>query len=445
MPFTPVRKPPPGTKVNWGHSLGTGLSICFPMNEGGGTVVTDVVGGVVGAFSGTTLPIWLPEIYGPAVHFLHGAAASSFIDCGTPPSAQDLVLLTSSGGPIGSSWFIRFLWDDSNNASGGLCERNDVNTVNAGWLIGYDNAAGQPLGAQAEFGGAANQRDTFFVPVVNTWYDLVVTRDAATTSAKWIAYLNGVQLTTTTITSGSGTSGSDATRHLYIGRESFQSPASWAGFISTVCIWKGRILTLADAQLLHKDPWAYMQPRPNPRYFFISKVSKSLTATAATKAGSLNRKTLITLAAGAHTKAGALTLTLFKTLTATAATKAGSLVAQIVPVKVLAATMLLRSATLGRNTLKTLAATKATFAGVLTAIKAGNKLTLAATAATKAGSLNRKIFIAFQTTAAKAMYQGRLTMVVTHGPPPPPTCIPAACPTIPNIVSHHAICELSGS
>lgn len=92
---------------------------------------------------------------------------------------------------------------------------------------------------------------------------------------------------------------------------------------------------------------------------------------------------------------------------------------------------------------KTISATKHTFAGALSAVKAGVQQTFTATKHTFAGALtfNANIFL----KATKAAYQGKLTLVVQHGPQPPSVCTPTACPTVSNVISHVEICENPGS
>lgn len=409
---------PPVSFRDLRHPIYNGLIAAYLLNEGGGLQFNDIAKQQRVTMSGTFN--WTQGPHGASVNFNGGrgqgtsapmdpVAIALWVNCSTlSPSNQVPFCKTDNGASNGWYITIRNSPDIQFNFcnSGGVFRSASPATFTTGWHF------------------------------VVFWWDQTGNNGAANTGM----YIDGIAVTPT-ITTSVGTIHSDTGIIFTVGTFEDGSSAMSNAQLSSMFLWN-RIICQSEVQDLYRATYPSIQPRyvlgaPPP--------SETFAATASTKAGVLGRKILVTLAAAKHTFAGSLTTVFaqFKTLTATAAQKTGALTTFKVPHQLLPAQMLQRSGTLGRKVLKTMAATKATFAGVLTAIKAASQKTFAATKATFAGSLSFNVGVKF--VAIKAAYQGKLTLAVQHGPQPPAICTPTACPTVSNVISHVEICENPGS
>ncbi len=400
------RKPPAGTQINWGHSLSNRLVGCFPMNEGSGSRIRDLVNGVVGVLSGTVLPAWQGGPDGFALKFAGGTATNSYIDCGANAQLANLARANSAGGPMGCSFFFRAMWDGV-ASTGGLAERNDNNSVNAGWIVGFNSAS--TMMCLQEF-STTNERDTFTSPVAGRWFDILVSYDEGLPSTVqpeggtfMRVYIDGVPITVTRAGQANGTSGSDAANTFYIGREQFQAAGSWNGYISTAMFWK-RALSRQEAQQLHEDPWAVLR---YPDDDIFSKVNtQTLNASMSTFDGALSKQTSHVIAAAMATFDGALNGggQFARTFTAGMATFSGEVLKQTA--HTFSAAMSTFDATLStlRTAFGTFNASMATFSGAL--VRQTNK-TLTAGMDTFSGTLNK--LTSHVLDAAMSTFDGALT------------------------------------
>ena len=414
-----IFKPPVGFR-DLRHPVYNGCIAAYLLNEGGGPVIWDLAQqqrvSITGTFNWSSSQLR----HGTAINFNGGKGVGTtfkmdplsialWVNVSTLSPANQVPLSKTDNGSS-NGWYVT------------IRNTNDIqfNFCNAAGVFRCDS----PL--------------TFSTG----WHFVVFTWDqtGSASASSSAMYIDGTAVSPTRNASV-GALHSDSGIALTVGTFEDGSSAMSNGMIGSFFLWN-RIIG-AQEQL---DLYLATYPSIQPRYVFGTVApSETFAATAATKAGTLGRKILITLAATKHTFAGVLTTVFaqFKTLTATAAQKAGALMTFKVPSQLFAAQMLQRSGTLGREVFKTLAATKATFAGALTTVKAASQKTFTATKATFAGVLtfNTSLTLA----ASKAAYQGKLTLAVQHGPPPPSTCTPTACPTVSNVISHVEICENPGS
>jgi hypothetical protein len=406
------RKPPAGTAINWGHPLSNALVGCFPMNEGSGSRIRDLVSGVIGVLSGSVLPTWQGGPDGFSLKFAGGVAANSYIDCGANSQLTNLGRLNNSGGPIGASFFFRAMWDGA-ASTGGLAERNDNNSVNAGWIVGF-NSAGTMM-CLREF-STTNERDTFTAPTAGQWFDIVVTFDGAivltgpdATYAK--VYIDGRFITLARPGQANGTSGSDAANTFYIGRETFQAAGSWNGLISTAMFWR-RALSQQEAQILHEDPWAVLRYPDDD--IFSQTVTQTLDASMATFDATLTKQTNHVIAAAMATFSGALNGggQFVRTITAGMATFSGEVFKRTS--HVIGAGMSTFDATLStlRTAFGTFNASMATFSGSLS--RQTNKVLTAGTSTFSAtlNKLTTHVFNAAMATFAATISGSRLKFKV---------------------------------
>jgi Concanavalin A-like lectin/glucanases superfamily len=274
----PIGKPRLGTRVNWANGLTRSLAGLWLFNEQDGNLVQDVSSrGANGSLLGTHPPIWGPESAaqqdpcGAGLTFNTSATASnSYVDAGLSPSVTNLAF-----GAVTTTWFIRFLINPTNGNMQPLCEKNDANAVNIGWLL----AAGTGSGSNGIvlFVNEYSSNNSIFTISPNikagAWANLVWTFTSLSTSAtgaSCVGWVNGVSFPVTVHNAGSGTAGSDIAQHLYIGRNSyseFGEPAGIGcldGVISTLGIWN-RALSQAEIYALQADPWAMMRDPDRPR------------------------------------------------------------------------------------------------------------------------------------------------------------------------------------
>lgn len=414
-------KPPLGY-TDLRHPVFNNCVAAYLFNEGGGPVVRDIARGRRIPLTGTYN--WTEGPHGSAINFNGGTGSGN----------------TDKLDPLTIAMWINV----STIAPGNQIFLDKVNSsVNAGWYCNIANnfGAGQIQFNFCNSGGIFRSQTASFSP--NVWHFVFFWWDqtghnAGTNTQIWV---DGI-LQTNVGGASVGTVASDSGIPLIIGTTFDGSSFPLVnGQVGAVFMWN-RILSNAEGQDLYLNTY----PSIYPRYVLgAPPPAENFAATAATKAGTLGRNILVTLAAAKHTFAGVLTTFFqqFETLTATAAQKTGSLIAFKAISQVSSAHMLQRSATLGREVLKTIAATRALYAGVLSTIKSATQTTLTATKATFAGALTFNTGVAL--LATKAFYQGKLTLAVQHGPPPPSVCTPTACPTVSDVISHVEICENPGS
>jgi hypothetical protein len=334
-------------------------------------------------------------------------------------------------------------------SSGCMIAKNDANTIEYGWLIGVSSTH-VTLGI---VGSVSNQYVPSNVPSnwVGNWHHVVVTWDGVFPGTGFEAtfYIDGIYVGSSVGgQAGNGTHGSDAGYPLRIGRTtgSFgQGGGNWTGGTLESVLMFNRQLTQSEAVSLMRSSYRWYGVR---KAYPATAPAKVFAATAAQKTGLLGRLTHIgsQLAAAHHTLQGSLTTLFvrFRSFAATAAQKTASLTAALVPIKILSASALQKSGALARNVYIKLAATHHTLQGTLSAVLAANQKTFSATVAQKTGTISRTTMIGAQVKAVKAQLQGKLTLRVTHAPPPPvPT--PVVCPTVVPSISHVETCENTGS
>ncbi len=165
----------PGTTVNWSHPLSRGLVACWPMNEGGGQILQDIV-----AKKNVTLsanPPFSPSPSGLAPSFDGATQTGSYV----------------------SNWSTAWL-----NGPFSLCQRVKVGSFSAS-ISGTDfvNANGMTNfwydSNHLRFGGNGVDLDTTNITfTLNQWYDIVFTMDVGFNKH---IYINGVLNNTTTLSS----------------------------------------------------------------------------------------------------------------------------------------------------------------------------------------------------------------------------------------------------
>lgn len=227
------QKPMLGQQINFGHPLSRGLVGCWLMNEGGGTVVSELSGNGGGGI--ITDPVWQSEANGPCLGF--SGDSTEYV---TIPS----------GGPriLGSGDFsiIAVVRSDTaiNDTSG---NRNIVSVGRVGateWMLDLQSSTG--LLRFYSGVGISPQSNTGAI-VVGQWHCVVAVRNGASCQL----YVDGLP-------SGSADTSStgdlSSTKSLYLGRNGDQTGRAWLGLISSVYIYK-RSLAVTEIASLYRDPY----------------------------------------------------------------------------------------------------------------------------------------------------------------------------------------------
>src|SRR5204862_1285541 len=125
--------PPRSTSstLDTGNPLATSLVGLFLMNEGTGTTDKNLYNNQTAAFtpsSGTNAPAWQSE---PSIQFKGGSALNSYLNAGTNSAFDNMP--TSKITIVGEIYV-------STLAIGGIAEKNDGNTVDSGFIFGWDGS-----------------------------------------------------------------------------------------------------------------------------------------------------------------------------------------------------------------------------------------------------------------------------------------------------------------
>lgn len=206
--------------------------------------------------SGSTPPVTKATPAGISTQHTSGAATVSYVDLGTPAGPSADIGLNGPATYIGVFY--------ASAASGvAIAERNDGNAVDAGWVFGYingDNAGTYGLGFLHEHSSSNVSKGISNAPTAGLNV-LIATYDGSQFSSGINVYLNGVLGTVNGQQNGGGTTGSDASRNLYIGRNTFHTSHSHSGTILLAAGFR-RLWSAAEVKQFSDNPWQIFRPRP---------------------------------------------------------------------------------------------------------------------------------------------------------------------------------------
>jgi RHS repeat-associated protein len=231
-----------GSALDPSNPLTTNLAGLFLMNEGSGTSDQNLVDNQEANFSGGSLPTW--DTGGPAIVFAGGNSLNSYLDAGTDLTFDQL---TPDQMTVVARVYVNTL------VPAGVCEKNDGNAVDSGFLFGWDNWGAMWLTVEK---ASANLRIGTGSGVITAaqWMQVAFTWDGTVGLASaGHLFLNGVEQTKATATDGSGTLGyANATnRPFRIGNASFDAIAgALNGEMAYLAVYKGRILTPTEMNQL---------------------------------------------------------------------------------------------------------------------------------------------------------------------------------------------------
>jgi len=229
---------PSGAVLDTSNPLSNNLVGLFIMNEGTGTTDKNLVDNQTASFSGTSLPTW--NTGDPSIVFNGGSSLNSYLNAGTDSNFDQM---PNNKITILAKVYVTTL------AAGGVAEKNDGNSIDSGFVFGWDGSGALRLTVEKS---AADMRVATATGAVTTgqWMQVAFTWDGTVgTAAAAHLYVNGSEQTKASSADGGGTIGySNATNQPFrIGNASFDSQAgSLNGRMEYLAVYKGRILTTTE-------------------------------------------------------------------------------------------------------------------------------------------------------------------------------------------------------
>lgn len=229
---------PAATSLDTANPLATSLAGLFVMNEGSGTTDNDLVDNQAASFSGSSTPTW--NAMDPSIVFNGGSSLNSYLNAGTDLTFDQL---PTSKITVVAKVYVSTL------AAAGIAEKNDGNTIDSGFVFGWDNNGTLELtveksGADMRVAaGSGTIQAGQWVQVAFTWDGTVGNASAAH------LFVNGIEQTKASSSDGAGTLGyANATGQPFrIGNASFDTVAgSLNGKMGYLAVYKGRILTATE-------------------------------------------------------------------------------------------------------------------------------------------------------------------------------------------------------
>jgi hypothetical protein len=224
------------------NPLSTNLSGLFLMNEATGTTDKNLVNAGLATFSGSAVPTW--NTTDPSVVFKGGASLNSYLNAGT-----DLIFdqLTTNKMTVVARVYVTTV------AAAGVCEKNDNNASDSGFLFGWDSSGALKLTVEK---ATTNMRVSAAAGTIvsGQWMQVAFTWDGTVANASAAhLFLNGVEQTKASLADGTGNLGfAQATNQPFrIGNAGFDPIAgSLNGKIGYLAVYKGRILTTSEMNQL---------------------------------------------------------------------------------------------------------------------------------------------------------------------------------------------------
>lgn len=230
-----------------GSPFQSGMSLAI-VPGGGGQQVFDLVTQLPGVFAGSTGPSWSDGY----LSFPGGGAAAASLDFGAnkAPLCRNL-----AQGPFTVMARVYF-----KGGACGLCERNDNNSVNAGWEVNFSNSA---FGMAYVRATTDLQAFTGTTVPQNAWKTVAIATPGDLVAGNFQIYYDGVLQSLNVSTSGSGAQGDDFAYNMYVGRSQFSigggGAGAFNGLIEYLYIWK-RFLRGDEIAALTRDPYQLFRP-----------------------------------------------------------------------------------------------------------------------------------------------------------------------------------------
>lgn len=232
----------PGASVNWAHSINYGLIGLWPM-VGYSAKVADMSASARYPGTLTGAPVWSGGKYGSALAF--DGTTDQYVNFGnvrnfgTADFTMSATYMTRSiAGTVGTTAYH-------------IAVGRDFDTGVRDWTFGFSATTidrisfndAHALGTHVDWVGPI---------VVNTWYNVVVTRRAtAATTATMSLYVNGVLVNTAN--TQNGITDFNGANNVFVGKRESALEQHWLGLISEVAMWS-RALTASEVSLRFNNP-----------------------------------------------------------------------------------------------------------------------------------------------------------------------------------------------
>ena len=232
---TPAR--PGSSTLDTSQALATNMVGLFVMNEGSGTTDANLVNSATAAFAGGSTPTW--NTSDPSVVFNGGSSLNSYLNAGTDSIFDQL---PNNQLTVVAKVYVNTL------AAAGIAEKNDGNTINSGFVFGWDSSGAVKFTIEKS---TTNMRVATGTGLITTgrWIQVAVTWDGTVgTAAAAHVFVDGVEQSKASSNNGSGTIGySNATnKNFRIGNAGFDVAGSLNGKMAYLAVYKGRILTASE-------------------------------------------------------------------------------------------------------------------------------------------------------------------------------------------------------
>src|SRR5947209_2252846 len=234
--------PPPLRPVNATldstNPLSTGLMGLFLMNEGNGSTDKNLVNSKLAAFAGTNVPTW--NFADPSMVFNGGGSLASYLDAGTDLAFDQL---PTSQITIVAKIFVNQV------AAAGVCEKNDNNITDSGFVFGWDSSGSLRLTVEKSTQDMRVASATGVIPA-GQWIQVAFTWDGTSgVSSAAHLFFNAVELPKASASDGSGILGfANATNQPFrIGNVTFDPMAgALNGKMAYLAVYRGRILSTGE-------------------------------------------------------------------------------------------------------------------------------------------------------------------------------------------------------
>jgi hypothetical protein len=229
---------PAGAALDTTNPLSTSLAGLFVMNEGSGATDKNLVDSNTASFSGTNPPVW--NTTDPSVVFKGGSSLSSYLNAGTDLTFDQL---TTNKMTIVAKIFVNQV------TQAGVCEKNDNNATDSGFVFGWDGSGSLHLTVEKSSSDMRVSTVTGVIPA-GQWVQVAFTWDGTVGSSSAAhLFIDAVELSKSSASDGSGTLGfANATNQPFrIGNADFDSMAgALSGKMAYLAVYKGRILSTSE-------------------------------------------------------------------------------------------------------------------------------------------------------------------------------------------------------
>ena len=232
---------PGGSVLDSSNPLSTSLAGLFLINEGHGTTDLNLADGQTASFAGASGPVW--NTSDPSIVFNGGGSLNSYLNAGTDLAFDKLPVSKMT---IVAKVFLNTL------ATVGICEKNDGNSIDSGFVFGWYFDGTMRFTVQRTTQDMRIYTAPGTVPA-GRWMQVAVTWDGTVGGAASAhLFIDSVEQAKTTAQDGSGTMGyANATNQPFrIGNADFDIPGSFNGRMAYLAVYKGRLLTTTEMNQL---------------------------------------------------------------------------------------------------------------------------------------------------------------------------------------------------